>query len=530
MAKFLFPKKNIFNSDSYKEFLILDERESHYINVDIESLIKEKEVLVSFDLFVFIEALRESHLPLESTLIDVSQLFKLVIGKPSKEMKSSSPFSLNSIFQYYKIYPTDRIDEIFKNLHTRINLITDDQVIDILKGLRTVFNNLVNDLKERNEYKRFFEVELPITKILLNRELQGIRISKEKFHSRINQLDEIEILSRNQLRYHYNIIDGNDKDSISEALKNNNLRNLTDRVYTENFEHLLKVGSEYNELLSLLYYSRKAKRDKSFMYNFSISDGDRIYPTFDSIGTITSRIMIKQPLIQHLRKSSRDIFLPDNQMKFIYADFGQFEPGILADKSNDKGMISQYNSGDIYEGLSKILFGDSSSRRLSKLLFLSYMYGMSMETLSNTISALIPSSDNEMQTRIELFFSEFMQLKTFKKGLEIELLSNNRIGTSNGNFRNRSSHSRKLTSKEKRWILSQKIQGTASLILKMAILDLSKYQFIEFLIPMHDAVLFQVPSSMYKKSKSLIEEAFRKAFKNECPKINPKVTFESFHG
>ena len=51
---------------------------------------------------------------------------------------------------------------------------------------------------------------------------------------------------------------------------------------------------------------------------------------------------------------------------------------------------------------------------------------------------------------------------------------------------------------------------------------------IEFLIPMHDAVLYQVPSNVIEEKKVYIEECFLKNFMNLCPGINAKVDFKAF--
>ena len=81
---------------------------------------------------------------------------------------------------------------------------------------------------------------------------------------------------------------------------------------------------------------------------------------------------------------------------------------------------------------------------------------------------------------------------------------------------------------ETRFVLSQIIQGTASYILKEAILDVMKDKEIEFLIPMHDAKKKQVPTSKKKKKKDFIEKCFIENYILICPEINAQVDFKPF--
>jgi hypothetical protein len=52
-----------------------------------------------------------------------------------------------------------------------------------------------------------------------------------------------------------------------------------------------------------------------------------------------------------------------------------------------------------------------------------------------------------------------------------------------------------LSDKEKRSSVSQVVQGTASLIFKKMLLELSKLDSVQLKVPMHDAVLIQHPAN-----------------------------------
>lgn len=526
---YLFTKLDLFNTKYVPEYYVLDEENQQANRVQFDELNNKKNTIITFDIFKLIETLRKKNIEIEATLIDLSQMYKLVLEKPSKESRFSNPFSIDKLLFHYKQKTKEELELYVKLINTQISQISEEQILDVLQGVRDLYHKLNIDLKKKSEYNRFYNIELPVAQILYKRELIGIRISPDKFENRLGALDKIEYSCQHKLRYQYNVLDGKDNDYVRKALESENLKFVSRNLNNNNIEHLLKQGSETNELLYLIYNFRRAKRDKSFLFRFGAIGNERVFPTFDCIGTVTSRILVKSPLIQQLRKSSRDIFIPDKGKEFIYADFGQFEPGILADKSQDSKLIELYNSGDVYEGLSQQVFGTIKYRKIAKVLFLSYMYGMSIESLSMIVAELYPSQKDNISEKLEVFFNAFSGLIPYKENLEKELLSESRIGTSYGNYREREfSGLKRLRNKEKRWLLSQKIQGTASLILKQAILQLEKYDSIEFLIPMHDAVLFQVPQRGIDKYIEIIRDAFCDSFKLECPSIIPKVTFEPF--
>jgi DNA polymerase I-like protein with 3'-5' exonuclease and polymerase domains len=255
----------------------------------------------------------------------------------------------------------------------------------------------------------------------------------------------------------------------------------------------------------------------------------RVHPTFDGIGTVTARALVKAPLLQQLKKSSRNILLPDDGKSFLYADYAQFEPGILAYLCNDEQLIRNYNAEDIYAGLSKELFGNIDNRKLCKIIFLAFMYGMSPDNLKHLIKVFHNDQSIDKSAELTAFFSKYNGLIPYKLKLEKQALQTKRVESLLGNHRkivNNTANT--LRNVEKRWLLSQRIQGTASLILKSAILGVVKDEEISYLFPMHDAALFQVPTEKKKEKQMFIEQQFKEAFCRYLPGLIPRITFESF--
>ena len=230
---------------------------------------------------------------------------------------------------------------------------------------------------------------------------------------------------------------------------------------------------------------------------------EKCHPRYVGFGTITSRIILKQPSLQNLRKQNRDIIVAERGKKLLYIDYVQFEAGILASLSEEDSLIRLYDS-DIYLDFAKNVL-KNEDRQEAKIYFYRYMYG-----------------DGTLNPSILGYFDKFVKLKKFNELIETELVENKKIGTCDGNFR--------LVLEEGKchWALSHKIQATASLIFKQALIKVEKeVPDADFLIPMHDGAVYQIDQSRYDLSKIRIEEIFINSFKKLCPNIIPRVHIKS---
>ena len=82
---------------------------------------------------------------------------------------------------------------------------------------------------------------------------------------------------------------------------------------------------------------------------------------------------------------------------------------------------------------------------------------------------------------------------------------------------------------EHRWALSQKVQGTASLIFKEALLGLSnEFGHNAILLPMHDAVLLQFERGHTQENKLKAKQIMIEAMQHRCPGVRPRVIPSAF--
>lgn len=346
------------------------------------------------------------------------------------------------------------------------------------------------------EKKRFEEVEIKINKIIHNRQRKGLSIDYQLVKEKCKDIEREIYYIKNYLQLNHNIFTPNNLGFQEQFLKNKKYN-----ILNSSMRYTFKTRSDSDEICKLIYNLIRNEEDlDSLLYVLSHWGSDkRTFPIYTGFGTITSRIILTQPSVQNLRRKNRDIFIPESNMKFLYIDYSQFEAGILASLSNDQKLIDLYKTG-IYDDLAEKAPNDSPTREQAKITFYRFMYG-----------------DTTLNKQTISYFQGFKNLMLYKENIEKEITNDGKVGTSNGNYR-------KTITEDFNWALSHKIQSTASLIYKNAVIRVNKeISEVDFLIPMHDGTVYQLNVDNYDVLKTQIEKIYVEEFKKVCFQIEPIV-------
>lgn len=498
------------------------------VKLTVNEILNYEGEIITYELPFVLDCLRPIYDGKLPTFIDISQIIKINTGRAKKSYpKNQLPWNFwirlkNEIGEekttlIFKIIRESKDEiEIFKTL---------TELVIILKQL---YFSSIKILNETNQFSRFFDIENRIQQILNKRQIEGIYLDLEALNEIVKKLESSKNYLINKLRFNHKITDLNYKSLRLQLIEKG--FHISDKDYNYfNLISYLKSAKINSQLCNDLYNTLRAKSDFDSLSQYIPENDNAVYPIFDCIGTVTSRTLIVTPHIQQLKKENRKIFIPKENYSLLYCDYNQFEPGILASFSNDNEMIALYNSEDIYENFSKYIFGTKSLRKEAKIIFLSYLYGMSDKNLVASIERIIKNRGLNNKISAQEFFSKFKELEKFKTKENEKMVENGFIRYETTLIRYvRKTKKGKGKQSEKRFVLSQLIQGTASFILKKAILDTMEDKEIEFLIPMHDAVLFQVPSNKLKEKMAFIEKCFVDNFIKVCPKIEGSVDFNDF--
>jgi DNA polymerase I-like protein with 3'-5' exonuclease and polymerase domains len=224
------------------------------------------------------------------------------------------------------------------------------------------------------------------------------------------------------------------------------------------------------------------------------------------------------------------MIVPERGKDLFYLDYCQFEPGVLASLAGDESFLLLYNTEDVYESLAMAIFNDAGQRSDAKRVFLGYMYGMSVAGLSSMLAGPMADEGKVAQFRsaINGFFDRFPALWEYRRAAQSELQQTGYISSVLGNRRNRLGSGR-LAAKEQQWALSQRIQGTASLVFKDALIQISKLIGSENIyLPMHDAILIQCTELEADIQREAVSKLMKDAFMRWCPGVRPRVSVGAY--
>lgn len=476
-----------------------------------------KNKIISFD---FLNILDEIEINENLLFVDIEQLNKQVIGHSKNEFPTNKiPWSFWS--QIWKIEKkSEEINNARKsyfglNEQFEQNEIN-SQFVFLLESIEKIYKKNQIELIEKNEANRYDLTESFLNTILFERTKKGINVDTSKIKDYLKEVN-IELYTlRNKLQLEYGIFSKTDYNNIKRELTKV-LPSIVDKMGTKDYFKMLKYYKNDFTLINLLFEERKVTTNKTILSRIGSFDEKRIYPQFQYFGTVTSRILVESPSLQQLKSDYRDLILPDVDKELIYIDYSQFEAGILASEADDDNLIDMYNNADIYSQMNEALKDNPEiTREKCKQLFFNYCYGMSPENIKKY-----------SKVDLGVFFKKFPNLEVFQQKLNESFKEKGFIETTEGNKRYKNIEN--IGAEIEGWLISQRIQGNASLILKKAILTVYNLdKELEFLIPMHDAVLYQIPKGKFEEKKEILEVQFKKAFKEVCPKINPKVDFKQF--
>ncbi|KIO48756.1 DNA polymerase [Nitrosospira sp. NpAV] len=513
------PKLLIFNEAGVYAECLIDEVSEH------------AGALVTYDTWLLIDELRRARKALPPQLIDLGDAVRLQSGL-ARDQGGERKWNVWRALKPFFVSEADR-EAVYALTQAQRRATDHQESIRLLKvmcqALRGLWEQLLQDLKVNDEYERFLKIEIPAQQVFWYRQYKGIRVDKEL-------ADQLLEAVKNEKYSAFKAV----ASALGFSPAGLGFANVGEFLSKTDAHHL----SEFSDMASLQEYFRIAQHTSDFarsflQYNRASQDlsilkricggGNRIHPIFHPFGTVTGRVLVSEPRLQGLRKKYRSILVADEHKQLRYLDYTQFEPGILASLAEDATFIEQYNTTDLYVSLSKALFGNADQRDLCKRIFLGFCYGMKRENIAKLLAGA--NTTGEQLTKYELvvqrFFDEFPKLDEYKKRLETGLLHDGYVSSIFGNRRRRSIKAKgSLSHKERRWAVSQMVQGTASLIFKESVIGLAReFGNDSILLPMHDAVLVQFDESPERIKRAeetaiyIMEQAFRKWIGNVKPRI-----------
>ncbi|MBO6669542.1 DNA polymerase [Parvibaculum sp.] len=510
----------------------LKRRHGDYQHLSLREVGNLREPVVVSEAFVLVGELRAGGRTLVPKILDIDDALRLLSGR-AKDDGGEKLWSSKRALEPHFSSPAEfkRWSEVYEG---RGSFPLGEERLRLLESAADALEKLWRDVQDRlqlqGEYERFEQIEWPTQQLLHYRQLRGLPFSAEARNACLEA-------ARNEKYTAYRAI----SEALGVSASGLNYRNVGQYLSKTDASHLsvfsdnaalpdyMKLARSTSDFAASFVSYMEASRDVRTLSQLEDQFG-RVFPRFHVVGTVTGRILVSDPHLQQLKRRHRSCLVADEGKVLSYIDYAQFEPGIIAALANDDEFLAAYNGGDLYSNLSIAIFGDADHRKECKQAFLAFCYGMSRPNIARLLSGTRPGTAryNATLQNLDLFFGRYPGLDAFKVRLVQKLAAEGFVASVWGNRRYRTAVG-PLVAKERRWAISQVIQGTASLIFKEALLELAaEFGSDAVLLPMHDAVLLQFPVAQKGDDTRRASEIMQACFERRFPQVSVRVTSGEF--
>lgn len=398
---------------------------------------------------------------------------------------------------------------------------------------------LEDKVKEGQGEKVLSDLELPLVPVLSAMELRGIKIDFEELKRQSSDLArdirKLEQSIHKSAGTEFNI--GSPKQLgqiLFEKLKLPPTKKTKTGFSTDS--DVLDSLKDKHEIAAMILDYRELTKLKSTYVDAipALADGEgRVHTKLNQASTSTGRLSSTNPNLQNIPirtergRLVRKAFIADEGSCLISADYSQIELRVLAHITDDKGLTRAFSDDlDIHAATASEVFGvelnavTPEHRRIAKAVNFGLAYGQGPQGLSETLGI----SRSEASDIITRYFKRFAGVKEYMEAVVREGLEKGFVETLFGRRRyipELRSQNQMLRRAGERAAVNAPIQGTASDLVKLAMIQLHESLPIPLLLQVHDELLFECPVAEADDYCLDIKKAMESVYKLKVPlKVN----------
>ena len=446
----------------------------------------------------------------------------------------------------------DNLLNIVKYLDPQSELNKKSTVDEYINFFQSKFNSINKSIKEfeleASLHQLYKDVDFPMLKILSEMENEGITVSKEKMKklskSLSTKLTNLQNKCYNITEKEFNL---NSPKQLSEIffneLKYPVLKKTPKGAPSTDASVLEELAKNYELPKHILKYRELEKIRSTYVDGLlpEVSNDSKIHTHYNLFGTTTGRLSSEKPNLQNIPNKTelgqqiRDFFISKPSMNFILSDYSQIELRVLAHLSQDSEMIKILNeeNSDIHSETAARIFNqplndvNSEMRRKAKEVNFGLIYGMEAFGLSKSLDI----SQKEAKKLIDAYFDQFPKVKGFLEDVVSNAEKNTYTKTLFGRkrfIRELASSNFQLKAMGKRIAMNAPIQGTASDIMKIAMIKvrhaLNKFENAHLLLQIHDEIVVEAKNKDLDKVSLVVSNNMQNAVKLDVPLyVNTKL-------
>lgn len=373
-------------------------------------------------------------------------------------------------------------------------------------------------LEEAGLTALFTDVEMPLMRVLLEMEREGVRLDTDVLARQAEQLQQalaqLEESVNSQLEHPINV---NSSKQVGEALFDE-LRILDKPKktktggYTTSEEVLEKLRDKHPVVGLILDYRGVKKLLSTYVEalpELVYPDG-KLHTSFNQTVAATGRLSSSNPNLQNIPirtaegRAIREAFVPEAGCTFLSADYSQVELRLMAHFSGDEALIDAFRSGlDVHQATAAKIYGipleevTSDMRRRAKTANFGIIYGISAFGLSERLS--IPRK--EAKELIDGYFASYPGVARYMSEVVEEARGRGYVTTLLGRRRllpDLRSANAVVRGYAERNAINAPLQGSAADLIKLAMIRLQeelrrRELRSRLLLQVHDELNFNVP-------------------------------------
>ncbi|MGD2163788.1 MAG: DNA polymerase I [Anaerolineales bacterium] len=414
---------------------------------------------------------------------------------------------------------------------------------------------LESELKTKEQWDLFNDVEMPLVPILAGMERAGILLDSnfldELSDTMQTRLDEIQNEIFRIVGHEFNV---NSTQQLSAVLFDelkltppDRTRKTSSGFYSTAASVLEELQSQHEIATLVLEYREISKLKSTYADAFPQQvnpETGRVHTSYNQTGSVTGRLASSDPNLQNipirteLGREIRRAFVPKPDHLLLSTDYSQIELRIVAHIAEDKAMIEAFqNDQDIHSATAAAISGipledvTPDMRRNAKAINFGLIYGMSPYGLTRTTDLTLGEAENF----VDAYFERFPGVKSYLDEVRERVTIDGYVSTLLGRRRyfpqleQGSAVNETIRSRALREAINAPIQGTAADIIKLAMLELPEQLEqaglkASMLLQVHDELVFECPSEELDQTAPLVEKVMQEAYKLDVPlKTDTKV-------
>jgi DNA polymerase I len=424
---------------------------------------------------------------------------------------------------------------------------------DYIWKLKEIYARKISEISqeqkgEHNLEKVFWEVEMPLVKILAEMEIAGVRLNtiifkgiSQKIEARIKSLEEsIYKLAGTE----FNI---NSPKQLTQILFSK-LKIPTVDIkkgktgYSTASSELQKIKGESKIIEKIEEYREIFKLKTTYLDTLpQLTDGkSRLHSTFNQAVTATGRLSSSDPNLQNipirtdLGQLLRVAFEAEKEWRLLGADYSQIDLRVVAHVSQDRKMMELFQKGeDIHRAtaaeINKVTISKVTEkmRNAAKALNFGVIYGMSVFGFSQSAGI----DREEAKKFINAYFEKFPGVANYMKSTKEAAKINGYVETEMGRRRyipEINSSNFQVQNSGERMAINMPIQGMSADIVKLAMIKVAEVYKnnpdVRMILQIHDEIILEVKEEMAEEVAERVKTIMQNVYKLKVPLVvNVKV-------